>query len=91
MTPIRDKNPRVKLEPDACDRLRLQILERDRWRCQNCGSLQNLQVHHQELRSHSGNDTEENLITLCAPCHRRAHRSLENHQYGGSNPSPFAT
>ena len=74
MTPIRDKNPRVKLEPDAYDRLRLEILERDHWRCQNCGSLLHLQVHHQELSSHSGSDTDENLITLCDLCHGRAHR-----------------
>jgi 5-methylcytosine-specific restriction endonuclease McrA len=74
MTPIRPKNPRVKLEPEAYDRLRLEILERDHWRCQNCGSMHNLQIHHQELRSHSGNDTKENLITLCETCHLRAHR-----------------
>jgi len=26
----------------------------------------NLEVHHREFRSHSGADSEENLITLCA-------------------------
>jgi hypothetical protein len=35
------------------------------------GSMQNLQVHHQQLRSRSGNNDEQNLITLCAPCHAR--------------------
>jgi hypothetical protein len=33
-------------------------------------------VHHREFRSHSGADTEENLITLCAACHYR----LQRHQ-----------
>jgi 5-methylcytosine-specific restriction endonuclease McrA len=35
--------------------------------------MTNLEVHHREFRSHSGADSEENLITLCADCHRRAH------------------
>lgn len=72
--PIRPKTSRVKLEPEAYDRLRLEILKRDQWRCQNCGSQQHLQVHHTELRSRSGSDTEANLITLCEACHRRVHR-----------------
>src|ERR1700692_4169739 len=28
-------------------------------------SLINLEVHHRQFRSHSGHDSEENLITLC--------------------------
>jgi 5-methylcytosine-specific restriction endonuclease McrA len=55
--------------------LRLQILGRDGWRCQSCGTMSNLEVHHKEFRSHSGADSEENLITLCAVCHARAHRT----------------
>ena len=27
-----------------------------------------------EFRSRGGDDSEENLITLCADCHSRAHR-----------------
>ncbi|PYV95015.1 MAG: hypothetical protein DMG89_23365 [Acidobacteria bacterium] len=33
----------------------------------------NLQVHHQEFRSHSGDDSEQNLFTLCAACHSSVH------------------
>jgi 5-methylcytosine-specific restriction endonuclease McrA len=73
VTTTRPKNPRVRLEAETYHRLRLEVLKRDHWRCQNCGSLQNLQVHHQELRSHSGSDVEENLITLCDLCHSRMH------------------
>jgi 5-methylcytosine-specific restriction endonuclease McrA len=55
--------------------LRQQILRRDGWRCQSCGTMSNLEVHHKEFRSHSGGDSEENLITLfCATCHSRVHR-----------------
>ena len=32
-----------------------------------------LQVHHIEARSHLGDDSEQNLITLCADCHRGVH------------------
>jgi 5-methylcytosine-specific restriction endonuclease McrA len=36
--------------------------------------MQNLQVHHLKFRSHSGGDSEQNLITLCAECHEQVHR-----------------
>jgi 5-methylcytosine-specific restriction endonuclease McrA len=54
--------------------LHRQVLERDGWRCQVCGSMQNLQVHHLRFRSQSGSDEEHNLITLCAECHEQMHR-----------------
>ena len=54
--------------------LRQQILRRDNWRCESCGTMLNLDVHHSEFRSHSGSDSEENLATLCAACHARVHR-----------------
>jgi 5-methylcytosine-specific restriction endonuclease McrA len=38
-----------------------------------CGSISNLEAHHREFRSHSGADTEENLITLCTACHGGVH------------------
>ena len=36
--------------------------------------MQNLQVHHLKFRCQSGGDEEQNLITVCAECHRRMHR-----------------
>jgi len=66
----------LRLDQEASRVLRQKILERDGWRCQACGSMQNLQVHHQRFRSHSGADTEENLITLCGTCHGAAHRGM---------------
>jgi 5-methylcytosine-specific restriction endonuclease McrA len=50
-----------------------EALRRDSWRCQFCGSSKNLQIHHMVLRSHQGADTLDNLITLCATCHRMVH------------------
>ena len=64
------KGRRLRLDPLSYESLRQQILRRDGWRCQSCGTMSNLEVHHMEFRSHSGADSEENLITLCAvmPC-----------------------
>jgi 5-methylcytosine-specific restriction endonuclease McrA len=73
MKPIRPKQPRLRLDADAYQHLCRQILKRDGWRCQACGSMQQLQVHHEEFRSHSGDDSEENLITLCERCHGLLH------------------
>jgi 5-methylcytosine-specific restriction endonuclease McrA len=73
MKVIRPKLPRIRLDSHSYTQLRLRILERDNWRCQNCGSMQRLQIHHKELRSHSGGDTEGNLITLCDRCHEVIH------------------
>jgi len=67
------KNPRLRLVPASYDSLRQQVLRRDSWRCQSCGTMLNLEVHHKELRSRLGDDSEQNLITLCVACHRLAH------------------
>jgi 5-methylcytosine-specific restriction endonuclease McrA len=69
------KTARVKLSQDDYRELHQQILRRDGWRCQACGSMQNLEVHHMRFRSHGGDYSEENLITLCSKCHSAAHRN----------------
>jgi 5-methylcytosine-specific restriction endonuclease McrA len=74
MTKLRCKNPRLRLDATSYGELHRQVLERDGWRCQVCGSMQHLQVHHLKFRSHSGSDVEQNLITLCAHCHEQMHR-----------------
>jgi len=78
MTGIRPKRPRLQLDSQAYEILRQQILRRDAWRCQSCGTMLNLEVHHKHFRSLSGDDSEENLITLCAPCHAIAHYHRKN-------------
>jgi len=75
MTSVRPKRARRRLDPDQYEELRNQVLRRDAWRCQFCGTMCDLEVHHKEFRSHSGDDSEENLITLCAQCHAGVHRS----------------
>ena len=70
------KVKRIKLGIRAYRRIMKRVLERDGWRCQKCGSLENLQVHHQIQRSQQGNDALENLVTLCAYCHLQEHGQL---------------
>ncbi len=68
------KGKRIRLDPKSYSGLHRQILLRDGWRCQICGTMQNLQVHHLKLRAQMGSDEEENLITLCAACHEGIHQ-----------------
>jgi 5-methylcytosine-specific restriction endonuclease McrA len=74
MKGIRAKRPRLRLDPEAYRRLCREVLERDGWRCQSCGRVEDLQVHHIQWRSHLGDDTAENLVALCVKCHLDAHR-----------------
>jgi 5-methylcytosine-specific restriction endonuclease McrA len=39
--------------------------------------MSNLEVHHQQFRSHSGADSDQNLITLCNRCHNAIHRGFD--------------
>jgi 5-methylcytosine-specific restriction endonuclease McrA len=73
MNPVGPKPARLRLDPASYESLRQQILHRDGWRCQSCGAMSNLEVHHKQFRSHSGHDSEENLITLCVGCHGEMH------------------
>jgi 5-methylcytosine-specific restriction endonuclease McrA len=73
MQRLRQKQPRLRLDPESYDALKIQVLDRDGWRCQDCGSAEMLQVHHINSRSKLGHDASENLITLCVDCHRRRH------------------
>jgi 5-methylcytosine-specific restriction endonuclease McrA len=68
------KCPPLRLDRGSYRQLRQEVLRRDGWKCQWCGRVENLQVHHQKFRSHSGGDNEENLITLCEACHKSVHR-----------------
>jgi ATP-dependent DNA helicase RecQ len=74
MSSTSSESPRLRLDAVAYENLRQQVLRRDGWRCQSCGAMVNLEVHHKEFRSHSGVDSEENLITLCTTCHAHIHR-----------------
>ena len=73
MNQVVPRRQRSRLNTQAYRALRRSILERDGWRCQACGSMSNLEVHHIQHRSQLGDDADDNLITLCSLCHRRTH------------------
>ena len=77
MNKIRPKDPRLRLSPELYQDVRQQVLRRDGWRCQSCGTMSNLEAHHKAFRSQSGHDSEENLITLCAGCHAAIHKGAK--------------
>ncbi len=76
---MRRKQPRLQLEKEAYKLLRTQVLTRDGWRCQTCGTSSNLQVHHKKSRGRLGHDRADNLITLCHQCHGFLHHDRRDH------------
>ncbi len=66
-------------------KIRKRIYERDNWTCQICGvhggKKNKLHCHHIVPYRVSQDNSEENLISLCAKCHRieeiKYHRSLK--------------
>lgn len=60
---------------------REEILRRYNYRCANCGSEDDLEIHHIVPVSLGGNDTISNLVPLCFSCHKAAHNGRDIHKY----------
>lgn len=60
-------------------RLKRQVLQRDSNQCQaeGCPNTQHLQIHHRLPVAQGGDTKLQNLVTLCARCHRVLHESEE--------------
>lgn len=66
------------------DCVRVTVLERDHFGCTNCSwdrtmlskedPRKMLELHHKKHHKDGGDNTEENLITLCNVCHDKVHR-----------------
>ena len=73
--------PIGKIHPRAVSHaLRESILERNHHQCIICGSRGNLEVDHSIALSNGGDNSPENLATLCDSCHiikTRMDRSLQ--------------
>lgn len=50
---------------------RKNIIRRDGFRCQYCGSRDKLTIDHVLPRSRGGRDVWENLVAACVPCNNR--------------------
>ncbi len=58
MKTVHGGSPRLRLDTICYRDLHRQALERDGWRCEICGSMPQLQVHHLKLQSQAGGDVE---------------------------------
>ena len=56
-------------------RLRRFVFERDGFRCRKCGKPGRLEAHHVRPVAAGGNDSPENILTLCVCCHIQHHRA----------------
>jgi len=68
------------------DPVKRSVLRRDSYSCRKCGWSHNewnrsdprhLELHHVKPHVEGGENTEENLITLCTVCHDEIHRDLK--------------
>lgn len=71
---------------------RKKCYERDNYKCQICGvkcvgrrdiggnSKRLIQAHHIEKYESGGNNRLENLVTLCASCHKKLHEGEINYE-----------
>ena len=63
--------------------IRKRILERDSNTCQLClrKGVSKLHIHHILKRREGGSDYDDNLLTVCPPCHRSADTNLYNPEW----------
>jgi hypothetical protein len=66
-----------------------EVMKRDNYECQICGSKIRLHVHHIISRINGGNHNTENLITLCSSCHRHIETKDINHAITGCIKNVF--
>ena len=64
------------LYPENWDDIRGEVLKRDGYRCGNCGSSENIIVHHIVPLAKGGTNSVNNLRTLCDDCHKKIHPHL---------------
>ena len=67
------------LKDGRWQRRRLDIMQRDDFKCRDCGTTDNLNVHH--IRYLAGRKPWEyddcDLITLCGKCHKKWHEEID--------------
>jgi len=69
------------MKSDIWRAVRSKRLILDGFRCQLCGSVQHLEVHHMKYPEQwGGEDIDHDLITLCADCHHRLHVAIKERE-----------
>lgn len=67
--PFKRKNKKKSI---SFKELKKQVFKRDGWKCQICGSEDDLTIHH--LRE---GDDLDCLLTVCKQCHSEIHKKKE--------------
>lgn len=70
------------------DARRDEVFQRDGHRCVSCGTSANLTIDHRKPRSHGGDNSLENLQTLCRGCNSRKGPTADSAQPGGFSEPP---
>ena len=60
-------------------RIKVAVWRRDKGRCRNCKSKNELHYHHIERYSEGGQNTIKNLMLLCATCHAEEHKGEKSY------------
>lgn len=61
------------------------VFKRDKYKCQHCGSKQNLEIHHidgtgyKTVGADKSNNDLSNLLTLCHSCHTKVTNRERKH------------
>ena len=53
------------------------IVRKRGYKCELCGHIRNIQLHHKNYDHKLGYEREEDLILLCDRCHKVSHQDLE--------------
>jgi len=68
-------------------KIREEILKRDNYKCVECGSDYDVEVHHRIELSKDGTNSPDNLITLCHICHLKKHKGEKVYNLMKSRPT----
>lgn len=81
---LEDDRQAPKHDREIPDPIRVKVLTRDDFKCTNCGwhrglwhhddPRKMLELHHVKQHKDKGENTVENLVTLCNVCHDEVHR-----------------
>jgi len=69
------------LKTDAWKEKRKEFLELANYECQECGSTENLQIHHLNYEN-IGEETEDDVEVLCKECHENKELEKGTDLYG---------
>jgi hypothetical protein len=70
---LRTEYPGVWQPWTSYEETREKVLQRDNYRCRQCGSTFGVEVHHMTKRANGGTNEPGNLVTLCKHCHDSKH------------------